>query len=69
MVRAIRSGILRNLRYYNKEGKLNKQIERINSYRIKEDSIQSILGTEGNIWSEYYASFPFIYKGQESFKR
>ena len=69
MVRSIRSGILRNLRYYNKEGKLENAIERINSLKIKEDNIKSILGTEGNIWSEYYSSFPLIYKGQESFKR
>ncbi|MGP6240394.1 type I-B CRISPR-associated endonuclease Cas1b [Cuniculiplasma sp. SKW4] len=69
MVMGIKSGILRNLRYYNKDGLLEKTIERINSLRVREDTISSILGVEGNIWSEYYSAFPKIFKNQESFKR
>lgn len=69
MVRGIKSGILRNLRYYNDDGILNGNIEKIKSYKVGEESINSILGVEGNIWSEYYSTFPKIYKRQESFKR
>ncbi|MEM3291109.1 MAG: type I-B CRISPR-associated endonuclease Cas1b [Candidatus Micrarchaeaceae archaeon] len=69
MVEGIRYNIIRNLRYYNKEDKLRDSIERIKGYSISKDNINSILGTEGNIWSEYYATFKYIYKGHESFQR
>jgi CRISPR-associated protein Cas1 len=69
MVRSIKSGILRNLRYYNEDGILDKEIEKINSYKVPSESIQSIMGIEGNIWSVYYSAFPKIYKGHDKFKR
>ena len=69
IVRSIKSGILRNIRYYNNNNLLDKHIEKINSYRIPEENIQAIMGIEGNIWNVYYSTFPLIFKGQESFKR
>jgi len=69
MVEGIRHNIIRNLRYYNEDGAISGIIERIRSYAIKKDNINSILGVEGNIWSDYYSSFPKIFKGYPSFKR
>lgn len=69
MVNSIKSGILRNLRYYNEKLDLQKEIGRIASYQIGTASIQAIMGVEGNIWSTYYSVFPKIYRGYDQFKR
>jgi CRISPR-associated protein Cas1 len=69
MVLAIKSGILRNMRYYNDNNALEKEIKSVNSYVIRENSINHLLGIEGNIWSVYYSSFPKMFKDCENFKR
>ncbi|MFG1391038.1 type I-B CRISPR-associated endonuclease Cas1b [Acidiplasma aeolicum] len=69
MVLGIKYNILRNLRYYNKNNLLDDKIEKISKYYPENNNINSILGVEGNIWSTYYSTFPFIYKKYPSFKR
>ncbi|AAT42634.1 type I-B CRISPR-associated endonuclease Cas1b [Picrophilus oshimae] len=69
MVLGIKHNILRNLRYYNKNNALDDKIEKISGYYPDGNNINSILGTEGNIWSTYYSAFPYIYKKYHEFKR
>ncbi len=69
MVMGIRASILRNLRYYNNNGLVKDEIEKIRAYKPTGEGINSILGYEGNIWNVYYSAFPKIFKGYESFKR
>ncbi len=69
MVEGIKYNILSNLRYYNKNNVLDKSIKMIESYYPGKRGINEILGTEGNIWSVYYSTFPFIYKNYPNFKR
>ncbi len=69
MVNGIKYNILENLRYYNHDNILNKYIENIEKYIPFKKDINGILGVEGNIWSNYYSSFPFIYKNYPEFKR
>ena len=69
MVIGIKHNILNNLRYYNKDNNLSRFIEQIESYYPDSSDINKILGTEGNIWSVYYSTFPLIYKNYPQFKR
>lgn len=69
MVNGIKYNILENLRYYNENDSLSKQISNIERYIPDKHDINGILGVEGNIWSAYYSAFPFIYKSYPEFKR
>ena len=71
MVTGIKNNILANLRYYNDNNMIGKFIKSIESYNpdYYSKDINKILGVEGNIWSTYYSSFPFIYKKYPAFKR
>lgn len=69
MVMGIKHNILTNLRYYNKDSSLLSFIDQIESYYPDRSNINKILGTEGNIWSAYYSTFPLIYKRYPEFKR
>jgi len=69
MVMGIRASILRNLRYYNKNGILDDEIERVRSYKPDGDTVDSIMGFEGNIWNAYYSAFPKMFSGYLAFKR
>ncbi|MGC8996136.1 MAG: CRISPR-associated endonuclease Cas1, partial [Thermoplasmata archaeon] len=50
--------LIKNLKYYNKKIDLNNFIERIESYKVSNDSIEGLRGIEGNIWNLYYSAFP-----------
>lgn len=69
MVNGIKHNIIQNLRNYNKGNILDKTIERVSNFYPYRDNINAILGIEGNIWSEYYSVFPYIYKNYPTFKR
>lgn len=69
MVMGIKHNILNNLRYYNKDSSLSGFIDQVGSYYPDRSNINKILGTEGNIWSAYYSTFPLIYKSYPQFKR
>ncbi len=69
MVMGIKHNILNNLKYYNKENSLSSFIDQIESYFPDRSNINKILGTEGNIWSVYYSTFPLTYKNYPEFKR
>ncbi|MGC9073840.1 MAG: type I-B CRISPR-associated endonuclease Cas1b [Caldisericum sp.] len=69
IVKGIKHNIIKNLKYYNKKIDLNNFIERIESYKVSNDSIEGLRGIEGNIWNLYYSAFPLIYNGAEKFER
>jgi CRISPR-associated protein Cas1 len=68
-VSGIKHNILRNLRYYNNKNNLDEIVKKVENINIKGDSITSILGTEGNLWSLYYSAFGKMFKGYENFQR
>ena len=68
-VEGIKHNIIRNLRYYNKDGSLDEKIEGIRRIEIKKENINGILGAEGNIWSSYYSAFGRMFKDHENFRR
>lgn len=65
--------ILTNLKYYqNKERNLENQIKTIQEWQCKiqqADSIQSLMGIEGNIRSTYYSAFESIIIQDIDFKK
>lgn len=69
MVMGIRASILRNLRYYNRGSLLDDVIERVRSYRPAGETVDSIMGYEGNIWNAYYSAFPKMFRDYPSFRR
>ena len=69
MVMGIRGSILRNLRYYNGENLLDDVIERVRSYKPTGETVDSIMGYEGNIWNAYYSAFPKMFRDYPSFRR
>ena len=69
MVMGIKQNILRNLRYYARKITVDKEIEKIENYQVSGNTVSSLMGIEGNIWSEYYSTFPKIYRGLDGFKR
>lgn len=69
MVRGIKYNMIRNLRYYNRDKLLSDKIESMKTLNPQGDDIQSILGTEGKLWSIYYSAFPQMFKLKGEFHR
>lgn len=65
--------ILKNLRYYNNRGKdLSECINAIEGYRSqidKSDSVEGLMGIEGNIRNAYYKAWPAIIDCEIEFER
>lgn len=69
IVRGISYNIVRNLRYYSDKIDLVSEIGSINYMKIVGESIDTLLGFEGNVWKIYYSSFPKFLRGVKDFKR
>ena len=69
IVNGIKYNILRNMRYYNKNGSLKESIDSIRVLEPSGDNIEGILGIEGKIWSVYYSVFPQMFNLQGEFHR
>lgn len=64
MVQGIKYNIIRNMRYYNREGNLKENIDSVRALEPRGKDIEGILGTEGKIWSIYYSVFPQMFNLQ-----
>ena len=73
IIRAASYNIYRNLRYYNGRGKnLKEQMDRITELRKqldKSESVQEIMGIEGNIRKEYYSAWNIIIDQEIDFEK
>lgn len=69
MVHGIKYNIMRNMRYYNKDGILNEKIDAVRVLDPAESEIEKILGIEGKIWSIYYSAFPVMFNLKGDFRR
>ncbi|MDY3766152.1 MAG: type I-B CRISPR-associated endonuclease Cas1b [Lachnospiraceae bacterium] len=73
IIQAASFNIYRNLRYYNGRGKdVKASMQQIEDYRkqiIKADSIESLMGIEGNIRKAYYSSWNTIIDQNIDFKK
>lgn len=69
LVAGIKHNILRNLRYYNRDGSLSRTIEVITKVDVHGGTIESIMGSEGRIWASYYSSFDSVYNLDHEFRR
>ena len=69
MVQGIKYNIIRNMRYYNREGNLKENIDSVRALEPRGKDIEGILGTEGKIWSIYYSVFPQMFNLQGEFHR
>jgi CRISPR-associated protein Cas1 len=69
MVSGIKHNMIRNMRYYNKGGILSEKIETMRSLEPVGRSIESVMGTEGKLWSVYYSAFPEMFGLEDGFVR
>lgn len=72
-VQGAASNIYRNLRYYNGRGKdVQKYIDSICEYRnciSKANTIQELMGYEGNIRQRYYEAWPIVINQEIDFEK
>jgi CRISP-associated protein Cas1 len=73
IVQGAAANIYRNLRYYNGRGKdVKAYMDDINNYRKginKIESIQQLMGIEGNIRHRYYEAWPILINQDIDFKK
>ncbi len=69
IVKGIRYNMKRNMRYYNKDNRLDQQIEAFDRILPDRNNIEELLGVEGKSWSIYYSTFEQIFHLDHPFVR